>query len=92
MKIITQTLVKRWFDYDAETGILRWRLSKFGIKVGDIAGRKPKRNEQINIRFMNNEFYAEEIIWIYVHGKYQCPKHINCINNDNRLVNLEIKN
>jgi len=88
MQTVTQTLVRRWFDYDAETGILRWKLSKPGIKTGNIAGTKPKGNEQIKVRFMKQEFWAEELIWIYVHKQYQCPKHLNGINNDNRFINL----
>lgn len=88
--MITQEEVKRYLDYNPDTGIFRWkdgasRKMRGGAIAGDIGSKR-----YISIGINNRSYQAHRLAWLYVYG--EMPKsqidHINRIRNDNRIANL----
>jgi hypothetical protein len=83
---ITAEQVRERLDYDAETGIFRWRS---GPVAGSIAGTT-KWNGYRAIYLCGSPRLAHRLAWLYVHGTWP-EKHIDHINGDrtdNRIANL----
>ena len=93
MTRLTQIRVKELFDYDGETGVLTWRMSRSGIKTSKIAGSDLegyRRTEVDGTNYLNHR-----LIWLWVFG--YMPEnnldHINRCRSDNRIKNLrEVSN
>jgi len=87
---ITQEEIKKILDYDKDTGLFTWKVSKAKrIKVGDIAGCVNGSN-YIVMRINGKMYFAHRLAWLYVYGKFPDKNidHINCIKTDNRISNL----
>jgi hypothetical protein len=88
-------LLRELFDYDAETGILRWKVSRGSVKAGSIAGSPNSPTKpylKVNVR--GRAYLAHRLIYKMVHGE-DCPDgklidHINGIKDDNRITNLRV--
>lgn len=67
--MLTQDKVKRLFDYDRETGLLRWKI-KYSIKVivGTVAGG-PDFLGYIVVGVDGRKYYAHRVIWLWMTGK-----------------------
>lgn len=101
MKDFDQKRVQGLFDYDPETGLLRWRVRQReefpstrewaawnGKCAGKIAGSKSGRGYRA-VKWDGVLSYAHRVIWVYVYGEYpDCIDHINGIKDDNRITNL----
>lgn len=87
--VLTQERVKELFSYDAETGILRWRVRPVShIHVDDVAGHRSNKGYLI-VKVANRAYKAHRIIWLYAFGSWpQEIDHINRVKDDNRLSNL----
>lgn len=86
---ISQERLKELLSYDPDTGIFKWRVHRFSVKVGDIAGSLSDSGYVI-IGINHRLYRAHRLAWLYVHGYF--PEngldHINRIRNDNRIINL----
>lgn len=86
----TAARVRELFDYDADTGELRWKVrTSKRIRVGDVAGsRHGAGYVQVNVD--GNNYLAHRVIWLFVHGEWpqEDIDHINGSRTDNRIVNL----
>lgn len=60
-------------DYDMETGVFTWKVSRGGkVKAGDIAGC-PNEWGHVRIKIDGRLHMAHQIAWFYVTGKF--PTH-----------------
>jgi hypothetical protein len=79
--------VRQLFDYDADTGQLRWRV---GQRAGGIVGT-PNDKGRLTVWAKGKQYYVHRLIWLWAYGEW--PKqldHINLNRTDNRLANLRV--
>jgi hypothetical protein len=79
--VLTQERIKELLDYDPDTGIFKWKISKArSIKVNNIAGGA-EQGKYHRIRIDGKNYVAHRLAWLYVYGKWpdEYIDHINCI-------------
>jgi hypothetical protein len=92
MAELTHERLRELMDYDPETGLLTWRVSRPGrgsIKTGDIAGT-PKRNGYWQVGIDGRLHNRARLVWYWTYGRWPYPQvdHINRVKDDDRIVNL----
>lgn len=78
-------------EYDAETGIFRWRSTNSNRAVaGSVAGTKDARKGYIYIRINGRRYLAHRLAWLYETGEWPVDliDHRNLDTADNRFANL----
>jgi hypothetical protein len=90
---MTPEEARELFDYDPETGLLRWRRNVSRWRAGQIAGTvKPKkdRTTYVHVRYAGKWFSAHRLAYAVVEGRWPNPfiDHINGDGTDNRWSNL----
>jgi hypothetical protein len=90
-----QTLVRKHFDYNPDTGELPWKMWTDPRHCNPIPN--PKNAGKISqfgyrrLRFMKKEYMAHRIIWMWWYGQDPGADEIDHINHDkadNRITNL----
>ena len=86
---LTQEYLKSILDYDLDTGIFTWKVSKANrTKVGDVAGWSYNGYREIEIN--NKAYKAHRLAWLYVYG--EMPKklidHVDGNRSNNKISNL----
>lgn len=86
------SMVDNLFNYDKDTGLLRWKNAFHTKKIGTLAGSINKKGYvTINIKWQ--QFSAARIAWVLSYGSIPTDKQIDHINrnpSDNRLSNLRL--
>ncbi len=87
---LTLKNIKEIFDYDAETGVLRWKI-KPGIRAkSGAATGSPGSHGYLQSVFCGKDYLTHRLIFAWFHERW--PKdqidHINGIRADNRIANL----
>jgi hypothetical protein len=87
--MITQEYIKEILDYDTNTGIFKWKITKGSrAKAGSICNSHS--SGYIQIRINGKTYQAHRLAWLYMYGKFPTGiiDHINRITDDNRISNL----
>lgn len=86
--MLTLERLKEVLFYNPETGIFIWKKSTDKIKPGKVAGTLTKG--YVAIRIDGTRYFAHRLAWFYIYGQFPSMDidHINCIKNDNRILNL----
>lgn len=93
MKPQLLSAAKELLDYDASTGVFRWkkppnRRIAVGTEAGWHHGAGYKR-----ITIGREKIYAHRLAWAWVHGSIEKNiDHINGVTGDNRIENLRLCN
>ena len=89
--MLTQQILKKWLNYNSDTGIFTWKKKpNRRIKIDSVAGHHRPKNGYIVIRIDSKNYFAHRLSWLYVYGEW--PKneidHINQNKGDNKIYNL----
>lgn len=60
--------IREQLDYDRKTGVFRWKVSRRGVAVGQVAGHLCKENGYLFIRVDGTLIRAHRLAWAWVHG------------------------
>jgi hypothetical protein len=90
---MTADLLKQLLDYDADEGVFRWRVSRKGTKIGNVAGGARKTNDGTAhwyIRIDLVDYAASRLAWLYTYGVWPTTRLTfkNGRTADNRIGNL----
>lgn len=86
----TQEIIKKYLDYNPDTGIFTWKEARGnrGVKPNRIAGCKDQG--YVDIRLLQQNYRAHRLAWVYMTGN-PAPEYVDHINrnrSDNRWENL----
>jgi len=81
--------LSRYFDYDKDTGLFRWKVTIGRVKPGDIAGTKTPQGHLV-IRLAGSTYMAHRLAWLFAtgHWPHRTVRHRNGDPTDNRYANL----
>ena len=87
---ITQDQLKKVLDYDPETGVFMWIVSRKGVNAGGVAGIIVKDSGYRKIGIDGYKYRASRLAWLYMEGYFPeyTIDHINRIRHDDRWENL----
>lgn len=87
---LTFEAVRRFFDYDQQTGILSWREPDcVRLSPGERAGSVNDRGYRF-VKVLNRSYAETRIIWFWMTGAFPngTVDHDNRVHDDNRWSNL----
>lgn len=91
MNIYDAKEVRHLFDYDPETGVLRWKNPRSTrLRPGDVAGTYVAKTGRTYVRFNGKRNLIYRVIWVWVTGRNPTGEidHINGDTTDNRFANF----
>lgn len=88
---VSAAFLRALFDYDAETGVLRWKVTTGARVSGTIAGR-PQSYGYWRVTIHGVGFPVHRIAWCMTHGEWPNTilDHVNGEPGDNRIANLRL--
>lgn len=90
--LLTQAQIAHAFDYNPETGILKWKNPTGSrVRAGYVAGT-PDKDGYLQTRIFGLTIKVHRLIFLYMEGSFPNGEvdHINRIPSDNRWSNLRI--
>lgn len=90
-KEATAEELRQALEYDADAGVVYWRIGNSRRRAGDLAGTKGT-NGYIYINYKYKMYLAHRIAWLLYYGHWPATSidHINRNKADNRIVNLRL--
>jgi hypothetical protein len=89
--MLTQERLRHLVDYDVDTGVFTWAISRVGAKKGSICGRINVHGyREIGINYTLHR--ANRLAWLYMTGSFPDMEidHINRIKHDDSWNNLRL--
>jgi hypothetical protein len=88
-KLPTQAVLRRFFSYDQQSGLLRWRVPRGRSTVGDEAG-SPNKDGYKTVGLNGKNYKVHRIIWKLVTGNAPAEQidHVDLDRANNRWINL----
>ena len=88
----SQERLQALFDYEAGSGLLRWKVSKSNaVRAGTVAGNLSDSG-QVRVKIDGHQYMASHIILALTNGYWPSSvRHVNKISSDNRLENLNAR-
>ncbi|WP_034689891.1 HNH endonuclease [Acidovorax sp. MR-S7] len=88
---LTAARLRHLLDFDACTGVFRWRIKWYRMNPGDIAGTPDGRGYQ-SIMISRKGYRSHRLAWLHVYGEWPDGDidHINGDRSDNRITNLRV--
>ena len=85
----TQAEICAMLDYNPDTGVFIWKVSRSSVKAGSVAGTIDGDGYRM-IGFVRRRLGSHRIAWVISTGAWPIDQvdHINGIRDDNRIVNL----
>ena len=83
--------INELLDYDRETGVFTWKVSRGPIPAGAIAGQRWV--DYIRIKIDNKSYQAHRLAWLIITGEdplEQIVHHKDADKQNNRADNLEL--
>jgi hypothetical protein len=86
--MLTQERLKEVLDYNPETGIFTYKVSRVSNKSGTPAGCLD--HKYLRVRIDNKLYYCHRLAWLYMTGKFPALfiDHIDNIQSNNKWLNL----
>lgn len=89
--MLTQKRLLEVLNYNPETGLFTWKVSRGSARCGDDAATS-YRGGYLSIKIDKKNYYAHRIAWVYTYGEWPTGEvdHINRKRDDNRICNLQV--
>lgn len=86
---LTQSYLKSVLNYDPDTGVFAWRVSRGRVGANSVAGTR-HYDGYVQIKLDSRKYSAHRLAWLYMHGVWPAEQidHINGVKDDNRIGNL----
>lgn len=88
-KLPTQRELQTLFEYDAETGLLKWKIKRYREQAGDVCKAVANSGYRV-VTYKKVRYLQHRLIWKMIHGVDPSGviDHINGDPLDNRISNL----
>lgn len=85
----TAERMRQLLEYDATTGVLRWKQTRGSVKRGDIAGT-PHCNGYLQISVDKRTYLAHRVAWLITYGEWPADEidHRDGDKRNNSIANL----
>ena len=79
---------KELLNYNPDTGVFTWKVSKRGVKFGAKAGTISSHG-YVRIKVAGKILSSHRLAWYFIHNEFpNIIDHINGVKDDNRIINL----